>query len=250
MTLNPWHKGVVYAYDTESTGIDPTDARIVTACILEIHPEGRIVEHNWLINPGVPIPQAAADIHGITTQHAEAEGRDPLECLIEIADTFAPAWQAGWPIVSHNAPYDWTLLDHELHRHGLDGLRLLGGPGMVIDTLVLDRALRKGFNRKGQRTLDACATAYRIGLDKAHDAKWDAVAAARIAWRMCELHPDALQVDLHLLQERQAWTHREWADDFGAYLRSVGATDDVKRDWPYTPAQPATGGAIVCGRGA
>lgn len=233
---NPWHRGVVFGFDTESTGVDPTQARIVTACVVELHPGGRIVEHNWLLNPGVPIPQEAADIHGVTTQRAQAEGRDPLECLLEIADTLAPAWAAGWPIVSHNAPYDWTLLDHELHRNGLDGLARLGGPGMVVDTLALDRALRKGYNRKGQRTLDACATAYKIQLDVAHDAKWDAVAAMRIAWRMCEVFPDQVQVDLQLLMERQAWTHREWASDFQAFLRSQGSAEVISTAWPYTPA--------------
>lgn len=237
MSLNPWHKGVVCALDFESTGVDARTERIVTACLLELHPGKDPVERQWLINPGIDIPEGASAIHGVTTERARAEGRDPLECLIELMDALVPIWQAGWPVVGHNlGGYDLTLLDHELHRHGLGGIQLFGGPGLVVDTLAIDKGLRKDVYGKGKRTLQACADAYEIRLDHAHDAKWDALAAYRIAWRMCERFPEALQVDLHLLMERQEWTHRRWADSFGAWIRGQGGVDDVIREWPYVPA--------------
>lgn len=235
--LNPWHKGVVCAFDTESTGVDPTTARIVTACLLEIHPGGKIRERQWLVNPGVAIPDGAAAIHGVTTEKAQAEGRDPVDVLVELMDSLTAIWQAGWPVVGHNlGGYDLTLLEHELDRHGLGNLAVFGGPGMVVDTLCIDKALRKRVSGKGARKLDACATAYKVTLDQAHDAKFDAVAAARIAWRMCEVYPEQLQVDLHELMERQAWTHQTWAEEFGAYLKTQGKVDDIERAWPYRRA--------------
>lgn len=236
-TLNPWHKGVVCALDFESTGVDATQARIVTACFLEIHPGGKIRERVWLVNPGVPIPPSATEIHGITDEQVQQDGRPTAEVLPQLMECLTACWQAGWPVVGHNlGGYDLTLLDHELHRHNLGSITDFGGPGLVVDTLCIDKALRRRVRGKGARTLQACADAYAITLDGAHDAKHDCVAAARIAWRMCEQFPDLVQVDLLDLQDRQKRMHRSWAEEFGAYLTSVGGVDDVVREWPYTPA--------------
>lgn len=244
--LVPWHEGVVCALDFESTGVDPTQARIVTACFVQIHPgEPREVRDRvWLVNPGVPIPPAAAAIHGITDEIAQRDGQTPDVVLPKLLEQLRGAWTAGWPVIGHNlGGYDLTLLEHELARHDLGSITDHGGPGLVIDTLCIDKALRRKVSGKGARTLQACADAYHVKLDGAHDAKHDCVAAARIAWRMCEQFPDQVQVDLLELQDRQQRMHRAWADELGAYFRSVGKADDVVREWPYRAAQPLAASA-------
>ena len=40
--------------------------------------------HNWLANPGIPIPDGAAAIHGVTTERAVAEGRPAADGFAEL----------------------------------------------------------------------------------------------------------------------------------------------------------------------
>lgn len=232
--MNPWHKQPMVAFDLETTSPEPTEARIVTACVVAIDPGTKAIhERNWLINPGVPIPPAAIAIHGVSNERAQAEGRDPAEALWEIANALEEAWTIGTPIVGHNVgTYDLTLLDHELIRHGLPGVPELGGPGMVVDTLCLDRMVDR--YRKGKRTLTAAAEHYDVRLDGAHDAAFDTVCSARIAWRIAERYPEQVQIPLDELMAAQAASHADWATEFQSYLRNKGGQPDAVIDtaWP------------------
>lgn len=52
--------------DTESTGLNPETARIVSISVLIITPDGAVSKRSELINPGIPIPPGATAVHGIT----------------------------------------------------------------------------------------------------------------------------------------------------------------------------------------
>ena len=58
----PWHLGIMAAFDVESTGPDPESARIVTACIVHVDGSGQIPPQpqTWVIDPGIPIPATDA----------------------------------------------------------------------------------------------------------------------------------------------------------------------------------------------
>src|SRR5690606_20907253 len=101
--VTSWHRGPMLAFDTETTGPDPEDARVVTATCAWITPGQPPAVDTWLINPGVEIPEGATAVHGITTAQAEAEGRHPGEALIEIASLLAQAITDRVPIVAFNA---------------------------------------------------------------------------------------------------------------------------------------------------
>ncbi|MEN9660733.1 MAG: hypothetical protein RLZZ443_662, partial [Actinomycetota bacterium] len=62
----------IAVFDTETTGLDLREARIVTACVLELDANGQPVGDavEWLADPGIEIPQVAADVHGVTTEYA------------------------------------------------------------------------------------------------------------------------------------------------------------------------------------
>ena len=52
-------------FDTETTGIDTAQARVVSSTIALLGASGEVLErYDWLIDPGVEIPQAAANVHG------------------------------------------------------------------------------------------------------------------------------------------------------------------------------------------
>src|SRR5687768_7503679 len=55
--------------DFESTGVDPTEARIVQIAMMKILPNRKDEEtKNILVNPTIPIPPSATEIHGITDE--------------------------------------------------------------------------------------------------------------------------------------------------------------------------------------
>ena len=92
---------------------------------------------------GVESPEAAAAVHGVTTERARAEGRPVTEVLAEVSEHLVEAMAAGTPVVAFNASYDLTLMEAELARHGLPTMRSRLGRelGPIADPLVLDRAV-------------------------------------------------------------------------------------------------------------
>jgi DNA polymerase-3 subunit epsilon len=54
--------------DLETTGTDPQSDRIVEIGILKVRPDGRRSRRILRLNPGVPIPPSATEVHGITDE--------------------------------------------------------------------------------------------------------------------------------------------------------------------------------------
>lgn len=52
-------------FDLETTGINTTNDRIVEIFLLKLNPDGTEEQKRYLIDPGIPIPEAASKIHGI-----------------------------------------------------------------------------------------------------------------------------------------------------------------------------------------
>lgn len=134
--MTAWHKGPLLAFDTETTGPDPEEARVVTATCAWITPGQPPAIESWLINPGVEIPEGATAVHGITTDQARAEGQQPADALFTIAARIGTAIAQGIPVVAFNACFDLTLLDRELARHGIT---LNIGEALVVDPFVIDK---------------------------------------------------------------------------------------------------------------
>lgn len=222
----PWVAGPYAAFDLETTSADPFTARIVTATIVEVGAAGVLAERHWLVDPGVEIPAEAAAIHGVTDEKVQAEGVRADIAVYEIASAVAAIFERGVPLVAFNAAYDITVLVRELDRHCEAELRI----GYVLDPLVLDRALDRW--RSGKRRLaDVCA-AYGVPQEAAHSSGGDALAAARLAWRMAH---DYSAVGHRTLQELQVWQaeqHVAWAEDFERFLRAKGRDDIIEREWP------------------
>lgn len=227
-----WHEGRLAAFDIETTGVDYEEARIVTACVAMVGGGEPTEATTWLLNPGVEIPDGAAEVHGVTTERAQAEGTDPAEGVREIVALLAAALQDGVPIVAFNARFDLTILDREARRYGiepLDGLR-------VIDPFVLDKHLDRF--RKGKRTLEVVCSHYRAELDGAHTADSDAVAAARVAWRMGQA-PELAGMSLEELHRAQVEWAAEQARSLQDYFRRQGKSERVEPVWPVVPVPEA-----------
>ncbi|MER7500490.1 3'-5' exonuclease [Nonomuraea pusilla] len=238
-----WHKGMLCAFDLETTGIDVEHDRIVTACISLINgTTGEAITKTLLADPGIDIPQAATEVHGITTEHAREHGDAPATVAGLLADTLMGRVYEGIPIVGCNISYDLTLLDRETRRHGLPPLadRFLSALPCAIDVYVLDKHVDKW--RKGSRKLTALCDHYAVRIDGAHDASHDAIAAARVAYRIAQRYPHIAAMPLHELHALQVKAKAEQARSFRQYLIKQGkAHDDVREEWPIVPfaAEPA-----------
>lgn len=229
-----WHHELLIGFDLETTGTDPTEARIVTAAVIEVRGGEPLGRREWLADPGVEIPADAVAVHGITNERATSEGRPADQVADAIADVLTGYWRTGVPLVAYNANFDLTLLSAELRRHGLPSLReRLGGldPAPVIDPYTIDRSVDR--YRRGKRNLEAVCTEYGVALDAAHDASADALAAARLAGAIAERYPKVAGLGAVELHRRQIEWYAEWAADFQGFLRRKGEADAVvDGSWP------------------
>jgi DNA polymerase-3 subunit epsilon len=228
-----WTDGPLLGFDTETTGVDVDTDRIVTAALVRRDASGTHVR-SWLINPGIPIPDAAAAIHGVSTEHARTHGRPPREALEEIAADLAEALRGGVPVVAYNAAFDLCLLDAELRRHRLKTLpdRLCSDARPVIDPLVLDRA--EDRLRQGKRKLvDLCGYYQVVESGNLHTADVDVVATLDVLERIVGRFPHLATLDLDTLHEYQSTAHQAWAESFNAWRAEQGFDGPGASDvWP------------------
>ena len=229
-----WHERILVSFDCETTGVDVETARIVTAAVVTINPRaGTVDTKQWLADPGIDIPEQATEVHGITTEMARAEGRPAGEVVQEIAASLYAGWRGGGATaVVYNAPFDLSLLDRELTRH--HGLQL-ENVGPVVDPLCLDKHYDR--YRKGSRKLVDVAKHYGIVLSEldAHGAAADALAAARVAWKLTRKYPQLGAMTHQELWDSQVAWYAEQATSLARYFASQGKTERVSTEWPIRP---------------
>lgn len=226
--MSLWWRGRLCAFDTETTGVDVAKDRIVTATVALVGGGKPNAIHSWIVNPGIPIPPEAAAIHGVTNEFAQTHGEPAERAVRSIFTALSVCISEGLPVIAFNASYDLSLLAAEADRHNVRAWNL--DCARVICPLTIDRALDK--YRKGSRKLEAVCRHYGVKLENAHDATADAIAAARLAYRMAEKYDLS---DLEHLQDQQRTWHREWALGLVAYLRAQGQVRDLPDPdgWPF-----------------
>ncbi|WP_413248156.1 3'-5' exonuclease [Sinomonas flava] len=233
-----WNTNARAAFDLETTGRNSRAARIVTASIVVLGPDGALqAEHEWLADPGVDIPAEAAQVHGITTEKARAEGRPAAAVVAEVAQTLQALFDAGTPVVAFNASYDFTVMAAECARHGLPQLTRFP----VLDPYVINKQVEKF--RRGKRTLGALCEQYGVILDDAHTSAADALAAAQLLDAMASRFPELHKPAPHLHTSQVEWSAAQ-AADFQAYLRKTKPTAVVEGDWPVLAPHDTGGGGF------
>lgn len=232
--MDTWYQRPMCGFDLETTGPDPTTARIVTACTVRVG-KGLMECLDWLSDvDGQPIPDEAAAIHGITTEKAHADGLDLREVVDQLNTQIRRAAADGLPIVAMNARYDLTVLDREIRRFGMTPFTdLLGNSLLVVDPYVLDKQVDR--YRKGKRTLTAACAHYGIQLEDAHNASADALAACRISWKIANRHRAIGSAPLADLHAQQVTWAAEQAAGLQAHFRKTDPDAVVEGRWPLVP---------------
>jgi len=168
------------SFDLESTSTDADTARIVQIAAIKKFPDGTTEVKDILINPEIPIPKAASDVHGITDE------------MVKDAPTFAQLavsmeqWFHGCDLCGFNSDsYDVPLLNAEMERAGVEFLTW--NPNYVD--------VRKVFQKLYPNTLgDIYKRFLEKDLEGAHDALIDIKATDEILDYMLAHHPE-LELD-------------------------------------------------------
>lgn len=233
-----WSESPIVGFDTETTGIDPLQDRLVTASVIVVDSEGTH-KFYWLADPGVEIPERAAAVHGISTEKARSEGRLIEEVLEEVASLLFKHLQKNHPIVAFNSGYDLTLLENELARHNLPTLeeRLGKEVAPILDPFLLDKFVDKW--RKGKRKLENVAMHYQVWADDDfHNAEADVLATLRVLGAIIEKYAgdtdgkDISTMSLADLMSVQRKIHDESEEYFRNLAIKNGRTPNPARGWP------------------
>ena len=182
-----WAEQRLCVIDFETTGLTPESDRVIEVGIACFE-RGELRElKNWLVNPGIPVPEEARAVHNIGDEELRgapsiAEVLPELEALI---GDHLP--------VAYHALFDRADLHAELRRAGhLLRARDHELPAAFeqevvwIDPLVWVRELHK--EERGHRLGEVCA---RLGirLDNAHRAASDAEATGRVVMALASRIP-------------------------------------------------------------
>lgn len=167
-----WRRQSIIAFDTETTGLNPLDGdRIIEFAAVEMHLDAaggvdRVVPHQLLFNPGIPIPRKVVEITGIdddTVADAPPFARDAKRI-----------WQLlqGSICVAHNVPFDRTFLSVEFKRAGLEW------PDPLAEVDTIDLSMQYFSDAKSHKLGDL-AQRLEVDLTRAHRATDDAEATGR-----------------------------------------------------------------------
>jgi DNA polymerase-3 subunit epsilon len=198
-------KGIA-TFDLETTGVDTAKDRIVQiAVVLRKHDGTLIDEKQVMVNPTIPIPKEASDVHGITDQMVSA-----CPTFNRIAKSLN-AYMEGYDLSGYNIiNYDIPLLVEEFLRAGVE-------PNFK-DVLFLD--VIDIYKHLNPRTLEACYNQYTgKTLVDAHEALADTRATIEAFDKMMETEESLKGLSIKELSELAEY-RTEIVDYSGKFTRN------------------------------
>jgi DNA polymerase III epsilon subunit family exonuclease len=162
--------------DFETTGFSPANDRIVQLAAIVVDANGDIVESfDTVVKPEFPAEykHGAEHVHGISEEMV-ANGMPVSQALKKLWDI-----TDGAVFTAHNAKFDIGFLHAESERVGINK-----SVGKHIDTLRLARELDESKERK--HSLEALCNHYGIVRERAHEARADAEATAKLLFKLIE----------------------------------------------------------------
>jgi DNA helicase-2/ATP-dependent DNA helicase PcrA len=156
-------------FDTETTGLDTSNDDIIQIAAVEIikGEPGKSFECYFATDKDLSPTQA---IHNISNEHLAQKATDKKEGLSAFLDFIG-----GDALLAHNAKYDYTILNSNLLRVGLDTVDQEANP--LFCTLTLTRQLCKLPSYR----LGDILTSLGLEGDNSHDAMDDTKATVNLA---------------------------------------------------------------------
>lgn len=184
-----WSEVPIIVFDLETTGFGNKDKIIEFGAVLMV---GNKVEDELqqLVNPGMPIPQAASAVNGITD--------DMVKDAPRWRDVARPCFDflfQGYPIVSHNFAFDARKLAGQVDP--------AHWPASIYTLCTMEQARQNGH--KGKAKLTDLADHYNLEYEKEHTAIADSIVTGMLARRFA---------GSRLVSKFYTKTMGEWAAQF------------------------------------
>lgn len=180
-------------FDLETTGTDTETARVVEIALVKLYPDGTIKETHTKINPTIPIPEEASEVHGI--KDADVLNSPTFKDIAPKLSVF----MSECDLAGHNiSRYDIPLISNEFSRAGIS---FPADNQLILDSYALECEL-------APRTLSGCYLKYTgETLEGAHGALADTRASMSVLIRQCEGEDWTPQS----IYERTAGDSADWA---------------------------------------
>jgi DNA helicase-2/ATP-dependent DNA helicase PcrA len=161
--------GRIVVFDTETTGLDTENDDIIQIAAVEIvkGKPGKSFECYFATDKDLSPTQT---IHNISNEHLKQKATDKREGLSEFLDFIA-----NDALLAHNIRYDYSILNSNLLRVGLNMVDQEVNP--LFCTLILTRQLCKLPSYK----LGNILTSLGLEGDNSHDAMDDTKATVNLA---------------------------------------------------------------------
>lgn len=173
--------------DYETTSADPAEARICSIGMRRHLTDGTLQAYKTLVNPGVPMPESAADTHKITQAIIDSgcavcwkprEFHPWEECeTFRVIPSFAQLAPRLHPVMhdvdfaGYNIQYDLRVAAEEFARNGME---FDYSGASIIDSLRIEQILEP------RRLSDVYERRTGKKLDGAHDAMVDVEATEEV----------------------------------------------------------------------
>jgi DNA polymerase-3 subunit epsilon len=217
--------------DLEATGTAPHRDRIVEVAVLKIFPDGRKLVRHRRVNPGMPIPLEASEVHGIYDRDVANEPEFRM-IATSLAELLVDCDLAGFGIVQ----FDLPLLRTEFERSGVE---FSIEKRRILDAKAIYHAMEP-------RNLAAAHMFYCGGpFEAAHSAEADTLATYRVLVHQLRRYEELPHTfdELHRLSNpRQAdfvdsegkliWRNNEVHFNFGKH-RGVPLREVIQIDLEY-----------------
>jgi len=175
------------AFDLETTGTLPGVDQIVEIGAVTFNEEG-VPETIFatLINPGIPMPEAASRVNGITDDMLVGK-----PSITDVLDAFAE-YCGDTPLVAHNAAFDAQFLIADIKKYETSA-----PGGVILDTLPIAKKVYPGLANYKLGTL-----VQHLGIQSTnfHRAEEDAAYCGQVFYKMLErLSPNGVRPTLATL---------------------------------------------------
>lgn len=181
-----WADTRIAVIDFETTGLSWENDRILEVGVACFAGGQLTLLKNWLVNPGMPIPEQSRAVHGIGDQDVADKPR-----FEQIASELLEVLRGHLP-VAYNATFDRAFLHAELQRAGISTSAVEGlPPAFASDVVWLDPLVwaREFYRDDKSKKLTDISARLGIALERAHRAASDAEAAGRVLLAMAERMP-------------------------------------------------------------
>jgi len=214
-------------FDLETTGVDIANSRIVEIACIKIDVEGNKTEKHTLINPTIPIPKEASDVHGITDEKV-ANAPKFIQLSKSLYDFFKDCDIAGF----NSDNFDIPLLVQEFSRCNI----MFGDWDMnTVDVLSVERMLRPN------KLTDVYKRYTGKELEDAHSALADVNATIEILFHQYEskeeITPDEIE-NSYRVKKRYDLCNKMYINadgkvcwNFGKIINQPIETDMSYVDW-------------------